>query len=298
MKYITTGRPDYDAVRSMINKLSKKYPYLKVFSIGKSWLGRNIQAISIGNASDTVLFAGGFHGSEWLTILVLLRFMERLCLAYSDETEISGVNICEAMYGRQITFIPCINPDGTEIALFGPGAALWNAGRVMRISKDYKHWQANARGVDINHNFDAGWNELHKLERQSGILGPARTQYGGVMAESEPETRAITSFCRKNVVRHAIAMHSQGEVIYWKYGNNTPVKSQTMAGIMSASSGYELSSPEGMASHGGFKDWFISTFSRPAFTVEIGKGENPLPLDMFDDIYNKIEEMMLFASLF
>ena len=51
-----------------------------------------------------------------------------------------------------------------------------------------------------------------------------------------------------------------------------------MAEVLASSSGYRLSRQQGLASHGGMKDWFIREFSRPGFTVELGKGVNPLPL--------------------
>ena len=33
------------------------------------------------------------------------------------------------------------------------------------------------------------------------------------------------------------------------------------------------------------KDWFIQTYRRPGFTIEVGTGENPLPLSQFEEIY-------------
>ena len=35
----------------------------------------------------------------------------------------------------------------------------------------------------------------------------------------------------------------------------------------------------------GYKAWFISEFSKPGFTVEVGRGKNPLPLSQFAEIY-------------
>lgn len=63
------------------------------------------------------------------------------------------------------------------------------------------------------------------------------------------------------------------------------------------SSGYRLVENDGLASHGGFKDWFLSEFERPGFTFEIGRGENPLPLSSFERIYEKLEETLLLAAL-
>ena len=90
---------------------------------------------------------------------------------------------------------------------------------------------------------------------------------------------------------------SQGEEIYWDFGERTPEKSRLMAQVLAASSGYEMSEPEAIATGGGFKDWFISCFCRPAFTIEIGKGENPLPLSDLPGIHRTLEEMLVFSII-
>ena len=50
--------------------------------------------------------------------------------------------------------------------------------------------------------------------------------------------------------------------------------------------------PEDIAVGGGFKDWFIEKFHRPAFTLEIGKGVNPLSPDVFDTEYPLVSNML------
>ena len=37
--------------------------------------------------------------------------------------------------------------------------------------------------------------------------------------------------------------------------------------------------------YAGYKDWFILEFERPGYTIEVGRGVNPLPLSQFDKIY-------------
>ena len=89
-----------------------------------------------------------------------------------------------------------------------------------------------------------------------------------------------------------MALHSQGEVIYWDYGTKTPAKSRKMAEILATSSGYALDVPISIATGGGFKDWFIDKFRRPGFTVEVGVGKNPLPPETAEGIYRQIKEML------
>ncbi len=289
---------DYNSRNKIIRNISSKYPFLKISSIGRSVLGKELISATLGDGKKQVLYCGGFHGSEHITCLILLKFLEELCYCYHNNLSMSEVNARVALKERSLTVIPCINPDGCDIAINGNRDTGNFYSRIEHISNnDYRHWNANARGVDINHNFPAGWKDLHELERENGIFSFSSRQYGGKRAGSEPETHALMSFCRKQNFRHAIAFHSQGEVIYWGYNKIHIKNAQKMAEIMSAVSGYKMDSPSGLAIGGGFKDWFITEFSRPAFTLELGKGENPLNIENADKIYKQIKELLMLSII-
>lgn len=66
---------------SLSHILSRKYPFLKRISIGHSRCGRAIEALSLGNEAEQVLYCGAFHGMEWLTSLLLYRFLDEICSA-------------------------------------------------------------------------------------------------------------------------------------------------------------------------------------------------------------------------
>lgn len=83
-----------------------------------------------------------------------------------------------------------------------------------------------------------------------------------------------------------MCFHSQGEVIYWKYKDFLPKNSLELAKEFAHVSGYELEDTPYNSSFGGLRDWFIKTFNKPAFTIEVGKGTNPLPLSQFSKIYH------------
>ena len=76
-----------------------------------------------------------------------------------------------------------------------------------------------------------------------------------------------------------------------------PDRALLMAQVMATSSGYAISSPEGLAIGGGFKDWFITELRRPAFTIEVGLGKNPLPIQNFYQIYPRLEEMLVLSAI-
>ncbi|BED92281.1 MAG: zinc carboxypeptidase [Candidatus Improbicoccus pseudotrichonymphae] len=268
-------------------KLFFNNKFIRHSVIGKSWCKRDINLFQMGNTDEFVLFAGAFHGSEWITALILIKFLNEILVKFNYDNRIKRY-----LEKCGIGIIPIVNPDGVEIALNGYESAGDYKGLVKKIiGNNHKKWQANARGVDINHNFNAGWEELKKLEIESGITSPASTRYGGEKPESENETKFLVRFCENNFVKYSLAFHSQGEEIYWKYGEKIPKKSKELAILLSEDSSYKLSEPEGLAIGGGFKDWFIRKFNRPSFTIEVGKGENPLPLSDLDLIYKKINKM-------
>ncbi len=289
---------DYECSKRMVEKLTREFSFLEIDVVGRTCLGRAIFSLSVGNRRNCVLLAGGFHGSEWLTCLALFRFAKRLCSSIETKSLLCSVDVSRAFKELGVVIIPCVNPDGVEIAVHGPAGARSARSFVESLGcPDYKKWNANAMGVDINHNFNAGWEVLRQMEEEQGIKGPAPRQFGGFRAESESETKALTRLCRLTPFRQAMAVHSQGEELYWQYGDETPEQAYMMAKILADSCSYRLVENAGLASHGGFKDWFISEFFRPAFTLEIGKGENPLPVCDLDSIYSQIEETFTIFTL-
>lgn len=294
---IRPQRADAGAVQGMLRTLGHEYPFLRVIPVGGSVLGREIPAIVLEKGEQTVVMAAAFHGQEWITSLVLLQLCGDICAAMAAGQRLAGLDIRRAAAGRRLVLVPQVNPDGVEIALHGAASAGRFAPAVARLGGNRPGlWQANARGVDINHNFPAGWKALHKMEKEKGIAGPSPRQWGGPCPVSEPETDALICLCRKLCPRHVVALHTQGEEIYWKYGPRTPPQAHLMAQVMADASGYKAASPSGLASHGGFKDWFIEETGRPGFTLEMGRGKNPLPLSDFEALYEKAQEMLLLAA--
>ena len=56
--------------------------------------------------------------------------------------------------------------------------------------------------------------------------------------------------------------------------------------LFSEISGYKVDDVPYNSSFAGYRDWFIYYYRQPGFTIEVGLGENPLPISQFDKIYN------------
>ena len=284
-----SGECDFRKCEELEKHLTGKYGFLRRLVIGKTELSRRIVAFTLGKGG--LVFAGAFHGAERITAMMLYKFLDEVCSKMK-----SDIKFYDAVMQTGLTVVPMVNPDGVEISCNGVHTAGKNTEFVseclIKAGLPHKKWQANANGVDINHNFDAGFYQVKQRERELGIFSPSPTRYGGEYPESERESRALCDLCRDSTFSIAVALHSQGREIYYDYGNHTPSVSRELADKMAQLSGYTVSHPQGIAVGGGFKDWFIEHFYRPAFTIEVGKGENPLSPDIFDSEYKKVSTML------
>lgn len=289
--------PDCDFVWSELSRLKKSYPGLRVFSIGCTEEKRRIPCAAFGRGKATILYAAAFHSLEYITTLVLLRFLSDLLGAKAACRPLLSFDPCELFCRATFYLLPIVNPDGVNLVLngFEPHNPLHEKIRAAFGEEVRARWQANIRGVDLNHNYDAGFMAGKALEPEYGVFGPGPTRYGGERPESEKETRSIVRLVKKICPDLVIALHTQGEEIYFDFNGRAPKKSKEIARIYSALTGYALGDVEQIASFRGFKDWFIEDFCRPGFTFELGRGKNPLPLSDLDEIYPKILEPLLLS---
>lgn len=295
MELFDETRPmDYDELCTATSRLKRRYKSVQCFSIGRSVLGRGITAYIIGTGNPPILYVGAHHALEYLASMALVKFAGELCEHLESGERLCGRSVTGILSRQCLYIVPMLNPDGVELHLRGSSTAGALRERLNSLSGgDFSSWQANARGVDLNHNYNAGFNLQRQLELDCGITGPGPTRFGGYRPESEPETHALCNLCRRMLFRRAYAFHSQGEEIYWEYGDRTPKNAYTLAQTLAESCGYKTATPEGIAAYGGFKDWYISVFSRPGFTVEIGSGKNPLPPSDLGPVYDKLRNLLI-----
>ena len=61
--------------------------------------------------------------------------------------------------------------------------------------------------------------------------------------------------------------------------------------------GYTLSETPFNSSFAGYKDWFIQNYNLPGYTVEVGRGINPLSISQFDEIYSDILGILVLGGI-
>ena len=94
--------PTAAAVEKYIRGILRAHPCSKIFTAGKSVLGRKISVLTLGEARRGTLFAGATHGSEWLTVPVLLRFFEELCSSFEHGGRFFGIDAQSAVLKRGV----------------------------------------------------------------------------------------------------------------------------------------------------------------------------------------------------
>ena len=287
---------DHQELMLQAEKLSEEYPFLSFSYLCESILGKGIPIFSIGQGEKEILYIGAHHGMEWITSVILLRFVYDFCEYLKEEKTIYRTSLPLLCEQYTLHIIPMLNPDGVDYQIHGVSSDNPLYERVIKMnhnSSDFSHWQANARGVDLNHNYDANFWKYKELEKQAEIFDGAPSRYSGEEPESEPEVGHLCNFIRfHDGLRMILTLHTQGEEIFYQSHGKCPAKSHSVARRISALSGYRLSQAEGLASYGGLTDWCISNMNLPAFTIECGRGKNPLPLCNYFPIYATLREVL------
>ena len=282
-----------DILKRDLTNLKTIYPFLQIGEIGRSVLNKPINYIKIGTGRKEIFYNASFHANEWITTPVLMRFVEDYARAFINNQNIFGYNAKSLYYGSTLYIVPMVNPDGVDLVTGGISDVDNAYQKAQEIANNFpaipfpSGWKANINGVDLNLQYPAGWEESRRIKFSQGFTMPAPRDYVGEAPLTAQEAVAVYNFTLQHKFRLIIAYHTQGEVIYWKFQNFNPPMSEQIANRFSQVSGYELSETPYNSSFAGYKDWFIQNYNRPGYTIEVGLGENPLPLDQFDNIYAK-----------
>lgn len=281
---------DYNRLVSDCGAFVSRHKYADLFSIGESVMEHKLFCLKFGEGRRKLFINGAHHGLEYLTAAFIMRFLEEYAAKYESGEEMFGYNVRDLFARTTLYAVPMVNPDGVDIAMHGIDVTNPHHRRLVSlvgIHSFHKVWQANANGVDINHNYNADWRVVETR--------PSPSKYSGPYSESEPETQAIVEFVRNTRPDMLMAFHSQGGEIYYDFDGRAEERSRELALEFSRVSGYSPASPSGSAAFGGCKDWFINEFGKAGFTIEIGHGKNPLPTSMLDKIYRENSEILLCA---
>lgn len=276
----------------MRERLLEKHRSIEAVTVARSILSRPIEAYYIGSGKRYACVFAAHHALESVTSNVAYLLIDYLASG-AREGRINNVD-CKLLLSKyRFVIVPCVNPDGIELRFHGASDTPLRERQMRMSSGDFSTWQANARGVDLNHNYDAGFSEYKALESELGIT-PGPTLYSGEYPESEPESKGVANLVRTLLPVALVSLHTQGEQIYCKPEGR---RVRRYAGRISALTGYTVSVPDGTAAYGGLAD-YSGSLGIPSFTLELGRGENPLPESVIPDLFRRVKDAIFLLPTF
>ena len=248
------------------------------FEYGKSRLGFPLIAFHKGSYfNKQILITGGIHAREYISSFLVLY----LCENYNDDVG--------------IYFVPLLNPDGVKICTNGIDFISDEClkkflFRINNFCNDFSQWKSNARGVDLNVNFDAGFSKSNLV-----CFTPQKSGYSGEKFESENETLSLVNFIKNKNIFCSISYHTKGEVVYYGYKelNKKQFKNAKNYAKM-VSKCIKFKKIRSKNSSGGLSDYLSFRQNILSVTVELGKDSliHPIKYDHFFEIKKRQEKLL------
>lgn len=271
----------YEQMLADLETIAGAYPELVTLgSIGTSELGRDLPVVILGdvNAEHHVLIHGSIHAREhactWLLMALVDYWTGNGIGDYGD--------VC-------FHIIPMVNPDGVTIVQTGELPQELQSVYDRDVAQGYTSlslteyaakWKANGKGVDLNRNFDAGW----ELFADRGSASSER--YKGEAPFSASEAKALRDYTLKYDFDVTVSYHAMGSMIYYEYGSRTDVNAASLdlSRTIGNVNGYPSLGSDGLDA-AGYKDWAIDSLGIPSLTIEIGSESAPLKLRELDAVF-------------
>jgi putative cell wall-binding protein len=283
---VPTETADYPASQSgfhspaemetLIKATAIAYPSLvQVFSIGKSYEGRDIWAakvsdnVSVDEDEPEVMVDALHHAGEHLGVEQALYLLGTLTADYEKDAEVRRL-----VDGREIWIVFAVNPDGWVYDISGGVYHKWRKNR----QDNGKYYP----GTDLNRNYAYMWGCC-----KASSAKPWEWNFRGTAPFSAPETKAISDFVTSRVVngkqqiRTHVTLHTHGEQILYPFSytvERLPSDMNTddyavfraMARTMAGMNGYSYKqSSFKYPSDGDEIDWMYGTYRIFSFTFEL-----------------------------
>ena len=168
--------------------MAGEYPRLDLDGEGACSDGRMMYSFSVGDPElPTIYLGAAIHGWEWENAFGLLRFAHLLC----ENPTLEGLDTAKLHF----RIVPVQNPHGYD--------------RFVR---------QNARGVDLNRNFDCAWSPAVPGQ---DVPVPWDFSYPGSAPASEAETRVMQGMVERDRPLCLIDFHTADYVMMYPCRGDT-----------------------------------------------------------------------------
>lgn len=217
------------------------------FYYGSSTKGHQLTGYTYGSGEQTLVFVGGIHGGyEWNTTLLAEQLREHL----RTHPQFIPEDI-------RVVIIPSANPDGLDLVV--DDITRFTADEIATNTIPARF---NARGVDLNRNFDCQ-HEPEALWRTTEVDA-------GAEPFSEIESLALANYLEIIEPTVVIFWHSAAAGVYESHcGEKQHPDTNTIAAIYADAANYpHYETFDNYPVTGDASDW-LATVDIPAITVEL-----------------------------
>lgn len=290
----TKQKYSYADMQKDIKQLRNKYSdYVHVKVIGKTADKRSIYDVILGNpdAKKSIVVQASIHAREYMTSQLVMEqieyYLDNYNLKYKNKTYKDIFDkVC-------VHVVAMSNPDGVTISQKG-FSGIRSASLRKKLKKMYGAryttiWKANARGVDLNGQFDNNFKYVKKYKNG------AYAGYGGKKPVSEAESKALVKLVNDVNPKAVVNYHAMGNVIYCNYGASKKMQKKVykLAGEIRSLTGYYYM---GLDTAPGFANWLVCKKGIPSCTVEIGVSTAPVPISQFRTVWRQNKDVMAAAA--
>lgn len=267
----------YTEIETDLHQLQSAYPDIaKVYNLGSGHENRRIWALKISDNpsqeesdENDLLFVGGHHAREWISVEVPLHLAHYLVENYSIP------RIKNMVDNGEIWIIPLVNPDGYEFSRLGSSKRLWRKNKRDNNGNGTFTFLGNdmGEGVDLNRNYSTTtWGIV---DDDFNSHDPMSSTYIGPSALSEPELQALCDFTRNHRIDALISYHSYGQyVLYPDAAEYTPIRvmAENMAKLITqvyVNTYTAMKSSQLYKTTGALDEWLYEAYQIPAYTIEL-----------------------------
>jgi murein tripeptide amidase MpaA len=290
------GYHNLTEVENKLQNIAKTYPSIaKLYNLGnlyphqnstpkRTFQGRSIYALKLSDnpaqnesSEPDVLYMGLHHSREWITVEVVIYFLEYILNNYQTNSTIWNI-----INNTELWIVPVVNPDGFHYSQYGRDDINNSNGNQWRKNLNETNGNpgfqnpsaATGDGVDLNRNYGYKWG----YDNFGSSGDPNNHLYRGSGPFSEVETQLIRDLSIAMQFKLAISFHSHSQVILfpWAYDDyDTPhdLLFNEIAKNMSHYNNYIYGNPKDGVLYncnGETCDWLYSNMSCLAFTFELG----------------------------
>lgn len=116
MSIVPTDVPYNSSIlRQNLVTLMRSFPFLNVQTVGQSVLGNSIYVIKLGKGSKKVFYSASIHANEWITSVLLMKFVEDYARAYVQNKKLYNYSVRDLFNSVSIFVMPMVNPDGVNL---------------------------------------------------------------------------------------------------------------------------------------------------------------------------------------